>query len=171
MSLEAGGGTHERTNERTNGRTNKRKSPCVLQDIVPFGAAAQKAYFRSERVNFSPERADFRPERVDFSPEKADFRPERAWGGRTNERTNGRTNKSPPVFYRTSSPWGPLPKRPKLGSKRPDLGSQKPRLGSEGLYVWSGKGEEEKIISEKCLIRYLVPLLSTVSILYFLYII
>ena len=24
----------------TNGRTNKRKSPCVLQDFVPFGAAA-----------------------------------------------------------------------------------------------------------------------------------
>ena len=23
-------------------RTNERKSPCVLQDIVPFGAAAQK---------------------------------------------------------------------------------------------------------------------------------
>ena len=30
-----GGGTNERTNERT-------KVPCVLQDIVPFGAAAQK---------------------------------------------------------------------------------------------------------------------------------
>ena len=25
---------------RTEGRTDKRKSPCVLQDIVPFGAAA-----------------------------------------------------------------------------------------------------------------------------------
>ena len=30
-----GGRTDERTNERT-------KVPCVLQDIVPFGAAAQK---------------------------------------------------------------------------------------------------------------------------------
>ena len=29
--------------ERTNGRTDERKSPCVLQDFVPFGAAAQKA--------------------------------------------------------------------------------------------------------------------------------
>ena len=29
------GQTNERTNERT-------KVPCVLQDIVPFGAAAQK---------------------------------------------------------------------------------------------------------------------------------
>ena len=33
------GGTHERTDERT----NERKSPRVLQDFVPFGAAAQKA--------------------------------------------------------------------------------------------------------------------------------
>ena len=33
-----GGGT----DERMNGRTDKRKSPCVLQDFVPFGAAAQK---------------------------------------------------------------------------------------------------------------------------------
>ena len=27
---------------RINERTNIRKSPCVLQDFVPFGAAAQK---------------------------------------------------------------------------------------------------------------------------------
>ena len=36
-------------------------------------------------------------------------------GGQTNERKNGRTdkqtNESPPVFYRTSSPLGPLPKK------------------------------------------------------------
>ena len=31
------------TNERTDGRTDERKSPCVLQDFVPFGAAAQKS--------------------------------------------------------------------------------------------------------------------------------
>ena len=42
----------------------------------------------------------------DFRPERADFRPERAWG---DGRMDGRTNKSPPVFYRTSSPSGPLP--------------------------------------------------------------
>ena len=30
------------TNGRTNERTDERKSPCVLQDFVPFGAAAQK---------------------------------------------------------------------------------------------------------------------------------
>ena len=30
------------TNERTDERTDERKSPCVLQDFVPLGAAAQK---------------------------------------------------------------------------------------------------------------------------------
>ena len=35
----AGGGTDVRTDGRTDGRTD---SPCVLQDFVPFGAAAQK---------------------------------------------------------------------------------------------------------------------------------
>ena len=63
-----------------NERTDEQKSPCVLQDFVPFGAAAQKA--------------DFRPEKGDFRPERADFRPERAWGGgRRDGRTNRRTNK------------------------------------------------------------------------------
>ena len=33
-----GGGTNGRTNEQT----DERKSPCVLQDFAPFGAAAQK---------------------------------------------------------------------------------------------------------------------------------
>ena len=33
------------TNGRTNERTDERKSPCVLQDFVPFGAAAQKKAF------------------------------------------------------------------------------------------------------------------------------
>ena len=53
------------------------------------------------------------PERADLRPKRADFRPERAWGtyGRTNRRTNGQTNRSPPVFYRTLSPLGPLPKK------------------------------------------------------------
>ena len=55
-------------------------------------------------------RADFRPKRVDFRPERVDFRLERAWGG-THKQTDKRTNKSPPVFYRTSSPSEPLPKK------------------------------------------------------------
>ena len=37
--------------------------------------------------------------------------------GGTNGRTDGRTNESPPVFYRTSSPLGPLPKKRKKGRK------------------------------------------------------
>ena len=58
-----------------------------------------------------PERADFRRERVDFRPERAGFRPERAWGGWTDGWMDGQRNESPPVFYRTSSPSGPLPKK------------------------------------------------------------
>ena len=34
----AGGGL---TNKLMNGRVDKLKSPCVLQDFIPFGAAAQ----------------------------------------------------------------------------------------------------------------------------------
>ena len=35
---------------RTNKRTNERKSPCVLQDFVPFGAAAQKPTGRPRAI-------------------------------------------------------------------------------------------------------------------------
>ena len=69
----------------------------------------------SVRPSIRPERADFKPEMVNVKPERAVFRPERdGGGGQTDkgmkERTIGQTNKSPPVFYRTSSPLGPLPK-------------------------------------------------------------
>ena len=50
-----------------------------------------------------------RPEKSDLRPERADFRPKRARGGLTDGRMEERTNKSPPVFYRTLSPLGPLP--------------------------------------------------------------
>ena len=63
---------------------------------------------RPERADLRPERADFRPERVDSRPKRADFRPERAWGG---AQTDKQMKESPPVFYRTSSPLGPLPKK------------------------------------------------------------
>ena len=36
------GWTNGQTDEQMNEQTNERKSPCVLQDFVPFGAAAQK---------------------------------------------------------------------------------------------------------------------------------
>ena len=49
----------------------------------------------------------------------------------TNKRTNGMTNKSPPVFYRTSSPMGQLPKKsdPKSGLLDPKLGLSDPKSG------------------------------------------
>ena len=62
------------------------------------------------------------PERADFRPKRADFRPERAWG---DKRTNGMTNESPPVFYRTLSPSGPLPKRQISGLRRPGIRTEK----------------------------------------------
>ena len=68
-----------------------------MMDFTP-----DRADFRSEGADFRSERADFWSERADFRPKRADFRLERAWGGLTNGRT--------PVFYRTSSPSGPLPK-------------------------------------------------------------
>ena len=39
------------------GRTDERKSPCVLQDFVPFGAAAQKAKVSSMLALLSPDEA------------------------------------------------------------------------------------------------------------------
>ena len=70
---------------------------------------SKKADALPENANWKHERADFRSERVNFRPEMADFGPERAWGERTDGRTDGMTNESPPVSYRTSSPSGPLP--------------------------------------------------------------
>ena len=66
-----------------------------------------------ERPDLRPDGPDFKPERPDLRLERPDLRPEKPDGGDglTNERTDGRTNESPPVFYRTSSPSGPLPKR------------------------------------------------------------
>ena len=40
--------------KQTNKQTDERKSPCVLQDFVPFGAAAQKG--RKEGRNLRKER-------------------------------------------------------------------------------------------------------------------
>ena len=67
-------------------------------------------YFRTERTDFRPDREDFSPERIDFRPDRADFRPG-GTDGQTDKRMNERTNESPPVFYRTSSPLGLLPKK------------------------------------------------------------
>ena len=66
----------------------------------------KRADFRPERTDFRPERANSKPEKADFRLKRADFEPEKSDGGGTN----GMTNESPPVFYKTSSPLRPLPK-------------------------------------------------------------
>ena len=70
---------------------------------------------RPERLDLRPERLDLRPERPDLRSQCPDLRPEgHDEGGdkQTNERMNGQTNeRKSPVFYRTSSPSGPLPKK------------------------------------------------------------
>ena len=87
-----------------------------VRPFVHLSVSHPPGPLRPERADFRPERADFRPERADFRPERADFRPERAWGDeRTNERTNKRKS---PVFYRTSSPSGPLPKNRRRKGER-----------------------------------------------------
>ena len=75
----------------------------------------ERANFRPEKASLHPEMVDFRPERVNFRtekansrPKRANFRPEKPDGGGTNGQTNRWTNENPPVFYRTSSPSGPL---------------------------------------------------------------
>ena len=59
------------TNKWMDGWMGEQKSPCVLQDFVPFGAAAQKADLRPERAYFRLERADFRLERATIRSERA----------------------------------------------------------------------------------------------------
>ena len=55
-------------------------------------------------------KADFRLERTVFRAEKADLRLERADLKLEGEDIDKQMIKSPPVFYRTSSPSGPLHK-------------------------------------------------------------
>ena len=66
---------------------------------------------RPERLDLGPKRLNLRLERLVLWPEGPDE------GGGMNERTDGRTNESPPVFYRTSSPSGPLPKKARMHKK------------------------------------------------------
>ena len=55
-----------------------------------------------------PGRPNFKLEGPDLRPDGPDLRLDGPDGG--DEQTNGRTNKSTPVFYRTLSPSGLLPK-------------------------------------------------------------
>ena len=66
---------------------------------------------RPERLDLRPERSVLRPERSDLRPKRSDLRPEGPAEGQTDKRTNKQKS---PVFYRTSSPSGPLPKKPKI---------------------------------------------------------
>ena len=82
------------------------------------GFRSDKAKFRPKRTDSRPERADFRPERADSRPERADFRSERAWGGQTNKRTDGQTNKSP-LCSTGLRPLRGLPKKAENPVKEP----------------------------------------------------
>ena len=87
----------------------------------------EKPNLRPERPGLRPEKLDLRPERPNLRSQRPDLRPEGPDGGRnkrTNEQTNKRKNKSPPVFYRTSSPLGPLPKKEKIPHMCESFGHQ-----------------------------------------------
>ena len=83
-------------------------------EFVRAGLGLEWTYFRPKKADFRPERADFRPERVDSSlrgqilglkgPGR-DAQTDRKMDEQTNEQ------KSPPNFYGTSSPSGPLSKK------------------------------------------------------------
>ena len=73
------------------------------------GLRPERLDLRYERPVLKPERLDLRPERPDSRSQRPDLRPEGPDEGGANEWTNERTNESPLVFYRTSSPLGPLP--------------------------------------------------------------
>ena len=75
----------------------------------------EKPNLRPERPGLRSERLDLRPERPDLRSWRPEMRPEGPEGGWTDGRTDGQI---PPVFYRTSSPSGPLPKKHKWKTKR-----------------------------------------------------
>ena len=89
-------------------RPNLRLERPYLRPERP-GLRPEKPNLRPEKPGLRPERLNLRPEKSDLRPEKLNSRPERLdLRGGTNRWTNGWTNKSPPVFHRTSSASGPL---------------------------------------------------------------
>ena len=96
------------------GRTNSRCERVDI-DLRPQRADTrpQRANFRTKRVVFRCERTDFRSEGTDFRPERTDLKSERS-----DRETNGQMargiSECPPVFYRTSSPLGLLPRNSKM---------------------------------------------------------
>ena len=88
--------------------------PFVRPPQALSGLKSALSGLKSALSGLASEREDFKPDRADSKPERTGFRPERAWGGQTEGRMDGRTDKQKsPVFYRTSSPSGPLPKKEK----------------------------------------------------------
>ena len=59
---------NEQTNKQRNEQTNERKSPCNLQDIVPFGAAAQKILDNNAHFEENVEFGHLRPFLAYFWP-------------------------------------------------------------------------------------------------------
>ena len=72
------------------------------------GLRPEKPYLMPKRPGLRPNRLDLRPERPDSRSQRPDLGLEGPNGG-THKQTHERTNESPPVFYRTLSPSGPLP--------------------------------------------------------------
>ena len=85
-------------------------SPDLRPDR-PDEAEFERLDLRLDRPDLSLSGQILEPERLDSSPERPDLRPEGV-----DELWNERTNESPPVFYRTSSPSGPLPKNTPEGN-------------------------------------------------------
>ena len=99
-----------------------------------------------------PEIFPLRPEVCLLRPSFCPLRP-----GGTNRRTDGMTNESPPVFYRTSSPSGPLPKNQGLRGQILGLRGQISGLRGPGGGTdvrMNGRTDEQK---SPCILQDFVP--------------
>ena len=66
----------------------------------------------------------------------------------TNERTYEWTNKSPPVFYRTLSPLGLLPKKVKHRNRK-RKGKEKKKKTEKGKRERKGREDRQKMIKDR----------------------
>merc|ERR1711911_250311 len=97
-------------------RHSVRSSPQALSGLK-FALSGLKSALSDQICPLRPEICPLRPEisqiqglKGQISGLRGQISGLREPGG-TDGRNDGRTNKSPPVFYRTSSPSGPLPKK------------------------------------------------------------
>ena len=71
--------------------------------------------------------------------------------GRGDEQMNKRTNESPPVFYRTSSPLGPLPKKRKFWLVDPPKTTRLTSANQQfDSFFLAGKDESRTAITTAC---------------------